>query len=386
MTVLASKDVVRNIPDTAAGHAEAAGDVVHPLKIAVLQRFLPTSSQGGVGHFTDQLATQLARRGHDLTVFSVDPAPPGATYRVVRPDAGEPVVRGRLGSIFGFGVWLARQDFSQFDVVHAMGDNHLLRTRPPVVRTLHGSALGEALHARRLATKLLFTSIYPLELAGIARATRTATDSAASMRHFPFVRARTIPNGIADAFFLSAGTKSSQPSVLFVGHRLHDRKRASLLLHAFQRVVQPSLPGAELWLVFDDRVDAPGVRCFRDLEVEQLAALYRQAWVFCLPSSYEGFGRPYAEAMASGTPVVATPNPGAEEVLRGGACGDIVPPASLGEELLALLGDSGRRDALARAGRIRARDFRWDGVARQYEELYTEAIARNVAVQGRHAR
>lgn len=382
MTVLSSNDAMRNLHHRATTDIEPAGHHVRPLKIAVLQRFLPSRSHGGVGHFTDQLAARLAERGHDLTIFSLDPAPPGARYRVIQPGRDERIVRGRLGSFFGFGVWLARQDFSGFDVVHAMGDNHLLRTRAPVVRTLHGSALGEALHARRLTTKVLFSSIYPLELAGIARATRTATDSAASMRHFPFIHARTIPNGIADEFFQSAGAKSPEPSVLFVGHRLHDRKRASLLLSEFQCVVRSSLPGAELWLVCDDDVDAPGVRAFRDLKVERLAELYRQAWVFCLPSSYEGFGRPYAEAMASGTPVVATPNPGAYEVLGGGSCGDIVPPASLGQELLALLGDAGRRDALARAGRIRARDFRWDGVARQYEELYAEAIAETASRRG----
>ena len=61
--------------------------------------------------------------------------------------------------------------------------------------------------------------------------------------------------------------------------------------------------------------DAPadpgaGITVLGRLDDEELAREYRAAWVFCLPSSYEGFGIPYAEAMASGTPVVATPNPG----------------------------------------------------------------------------
>ena len=357
-----------------------------PLRIAMLQRFLPSRSQGGVGHFTDQLAARLSQRGHDVTIFSMDPAPEGAPYKVIQPEAGERVTRGKLGNAFGFGLWLAGRDFSDFDVIHAMGDNHLLRTATPVVRTLHGSALGEAIHTRRLTTKLFFASVYPLELAGIARAKRTATDSAAAMRHFPFMHARTIPNGVADEFFAERHVKSPVPSILFVGHGLHDRKRGNLLLQEFQRVVQPALPRAQLWLVCDDDVDAPGVHTFRNLSLERLAALYRQAWVFCLPSSYEGFGRPYVEAMASGTAVVSTPNPGANEILAHGTYGAIVQPGELGPRLLALLQDPDVRDDLARQGRARALDFRWAGVARQYEALYAEAIAESMATTKRKAR
>ena len=344
------------------------------MRIAVLQSFLPSRSQGGVGHFTDQLANQLMERGHQVTVYSLDPAPAGAAYEVVQPGLDVRLVRGRLGKIYGFGIWLARQDFSGYDVVHAMGDNHLLRTKTPVVRTLSGSALGEALHAPKLVTKAFFASIYPLEILGVARATRTAAISKGSLDHFPFLRAATIPNAVADTFFQLGENRSETPSILFVGHRLRDRKRAFLLVDAFRRLIKPALPKAELWLVCDDSVDGAGVQCFSNLDIESLADLYRRAWVFCLPSSYEGFGRPYVEAMASGTPVVATPNPGALEVLDGGRYGLIVPPSRLGEELLALLMDRGRREALAEKGVLRAQNFTWDTVVARYEALYAEVV------------
>ena len=50
----------------------------------------------------------------------------------------------------------------------------------------------------------------------------------------------------------------------------------------------------------------------------ELAALYCRAWVYVSPSTYEGFGLPYAEALACGTPVVATPNDGSHEMLSAG--------------------------------------------------------------------
>lgn len=343
------------------------------MKIAVLQSFLPSRSQGGVGHFTHQLANRLADRGHTITVYSSDPPPTDAAYRVVQPDPGTWFLRVRLGRVFGFGLWLARQDYSQFDVVHAMGDNHLIRTRTPVLRTISGSALAEALHARKPGARLMYLAIYPLELLGVARANLAVGISQCSNAHFPGVR-MVIPQGIDLPLFAgSAGGatgKSERPAVLFVGHRLRDRKRGYLLVQAFQGVIRPALPDAELWLVCDDAVAAPGVRCFANLDQESLAELYRRAWVFCLPSSYEGFGRPYAEAMAAGTAVVATPNPGAMEVLDGGRYGVLASAAGLGETILALLKSTDRRERMAQAGSLRAQAFDWHRVVPQYEALY----------------
>jgi glycosyltransferase involved in cell wall biosynthesis len=101
-----------------------------------------------------------------------------------------------------------------------------------------------------------------------------------------------------------------------------------------------------------------------------------------LPSAYEGFGRPYVEALASGTPVVATPNPGAIEVLAHGRYGEICDPVDLGATLVRLLGDNDRRRELAREGLARARDFDWNRVTRDYVEVYLNVItasARRIA-------
>jgi glycosyltransferase involved in cell wall biosynthesis len=106
-----------------------------------------------------------------------------------------------------------------------------------------------------------------------------------------------------------------------------------------------------------------------------LAALYRAAWVFCLPSSYEGFGRPYVEAMAAGAVVVATPNPGAREVLQDGKYGLIVQEQQLGDALSTLLRSPAMRQEYATCARERARMFAWENVAGEYEHVY-EAVRR----------
>jgi len=343
------------------------------VRLALVQSFLPSRSEGGVGHFTDQLANQLAARGHEVTVFSLDPAPAGADYEVVNPHLGLRWTASLPGRLYGFAAWVARQDLSDFDLVHAMGDDHFI-TGIPVVRTFSGSSLAEALHARRLRTRAMYLSLYPLELVAAVRATRRIGISENTLRHFPGSGA-VIPQGV-DLGLFHPGPKSPRPSILSVGHRLRDRKRLRLLIDAFVEIVRPQIPAAELWLVADEAVVAPGVRCESHLSNAELASRFREAWVFCLPSAYEAFGRPYAEAMASGTAVVATPNPGALEVLAGGSVGVLVEPVELGDALTNLLQDGPRRNALAAAGLERSRSYGWDEVAAAYEAVYLE-VARS---------
>ncbi len=96
----------------------------------------------------------------------------------------------------------------------------------------------------------------------------------------------------------------------------------------------------------------------------------------CLPSGYEGFGRPYIEAMASGTTVVATPNAGAREILRDGALGVLADEASLAAVLTRVLQSPEERARLERAALADVARYDWPVVAAQYEAVYTQVMAR----------
>ena len=82
---------------------------------------------------------------------------------------------------------------------------------------------------------------------------------------------------------------------------------------------------------------------------------------------------PLAEAMASGLPVVSTPNPGAQEVLRGGELGRIVQPELLVEALLGVLGDEKLATDLRIRGLEAAKIYSLDTVCSQYEAAYIKA-------------
>jgi hypothetical protein len=113
--------------------------------VALVQRFLPSRSRGGVGVFTDGLARALVRRGHTVTIVSQDPAPADAPYQVMPVPMPASGIAAWLSPLT-FPFALRRCDLGGFDVINAQGDDQWIARRgnPPVVRTMHGTALAEA--------------------------------------------------------------------------------------------------------------------------------------------------------------------------------------------------------------------------------------------------
>ena len=331
----------------------------------------PGRKPGGVEVFVDRVASALTRRGHDVTVLTYSGAEVPRPYRTValRPErvGGSRVLRQYVAP------WRFNgRALEGYDVFHFHGDDWFARRRPvPTVRTFYGSALLEALSATSLKRKADQSLIFALELL----AARTA-----DARYGIGIDSRTIyaADGVLQCGIdlPQAGlTPSEHPTIAFIG-TWEGRKRGRMLHDAFQEHVRPRLPDAELLMVSDRCEPGPGVMWVREPSDEELDEVLRRAWVFCLPSSYEGLGLPYLEAMAWGVPVVATPNPGAEDLLRGGLSGLIVEADDLGPSLTGLLEDPERRAQLSAAGRERAADFAWDHIVDEYERAYGHAIER----------
>lgn len=346
----------------------------------MIQRFLPSRSRGGVGVFADGLARALVRRGHSVTIASEDPAPDGAPYAVMTVPKSSGRLRARLSPLT-FPFALRRCDFSRFDVIHAHGDEQWLSHRglPPIVRTMHGTALAEAwangVHGRSVKRLLLHLFFYVSEALAAARAAVVVHSSPHTLRLY-FGRHVVIPNGFDLSALAPDGTaKSAHPTVLFVGE-IDSRKRGRLLMRVMEDEVRAQIPAAELWIVGPDRVDAPGVRAWGRVDDPTLHRLLREAWVMCLPSAYEGFGRPYVEAMAAGTTVVATPNPGARDVTADGRYGVITTDGALGQTLVRLLRSPEERLDYQQRASAWVRRYDWSAVAEQYERVYLEEIAR----------
>jgi glycosyltransferase involved in cell wall biosynthesis len=197
------------------------------------------------------------------------------------------------------------------------------------------------------------------------------------------------------------GVDPDQPMVLFVGRItrqkgiIHLARAIPLLDRGVQVVLCAGAPdtpeiGAEMeQAVADAQREHGQVTWIREhLPRDAIIQFYSHATVFCCPSIYEPFGIINLEAMACGTPVVASAVGGIPEAVVDGETGLLVPveieqgdafgpldPHAFSEDLAAainrLLEDPALRDRMARAGRERVeREFAWSAIAKQTADLY----------------
>ena len=247
----------------------------------------------------------------------------------------------------------------------------------PSVATLHDASLfALPPQDKKVAEK----EQRPLRLAA-ALANMVITDSQFSkrelLRFLPLSpqKIEVIALGINE-LFRRAGTlprsEPGRPYVLFVGEP-EARKGLSTLIEAMtllpdatRRNVDLVIAGAGGQYVFPHLPNTLSVRNVGWVDDATLARLYANAAVFVYPSEYEGFGLPIVEAMASGTPVIASDVPGlreagadAAEYVQAGA------PRLLAVAIEGVLGDPDRARRLRERGLARAKELSWDQTARQ---------------------
>jgi len=249
-----------------------------------------------------------------------------------------------------------------------------LALRIPSVATLHDfSSLTMPLR-HRLKTMLSFNLFIgrSLQMATrIAAVSRVVAEEA--VRWFGVSRGRIeiVPNGVDD-FFTPDGDEDDY--VLFVG-TIEPRKGLDDLL-----AVWDSLPAPRPRLVLCGDAGWGNVKLPRDAEVTgyvdraRLRELYRHARAFVYPSRYEGFGIPPLEAMACGTPVIATRTGAIPEYAEGAAL--LIDPgdrAALRDALVRVLREPSLRRELRGLGPERARIYTWDRSAALMTQLLAEA-------------
>ncbi len=205
---------------------------------------------------------------------------------------------------------------------------------------------------------------------------------------------RVVYDGVDEnVFTLRNGAPPVPGRLIFVGNT-EDRKKGILYLMQAMSMLDPKVTltvvdGCSKWKFFAneliERYGLHGRVEFRArIPAEELAGEYRKAEVAVVPSVYEGFGLPAAEAMACGAPTVATDGGALPEVVGREGDGIIVPrknARALADAISRLLGNPALRKEMGARGHRRVMErFTWRAMAVRTAEVYEEAIE-----QKRHA-
>jgi len=203
----------------------------------------------------------------------------------------------------------------------------------------------------------------------------------------PESRMKVIYNGIdAELFGPSDDVPRLNNMILMVMSRDTAVKGLRFLLEALSElrkkwdlklVVVGSTMGDGVTEKLMDKLGVTEAVSFRNqIETSELIRLYRSATLVAVPSTYEGFGIPAAEAMACGAPLVSTTAGALPEVV--GDAGILIPPAdssALTAAIAQLMESPAKRSEYSILGRKRILEkFNWRNAARLTADVYAQAI------------
>ncbi|HZZ83561.1 MAG TPA: glycosyltransferase family 1 protein [Anaeromyxobacteraceae bacterium] len=338
----------------------------------------------GVERYAFSLISALAAQAPGDLVLFTHPEPPTALSLL-------PVEQYRAP-------WKLRVPVDQAWVPYAalrarVGILHTLAFPTPVLWrgraaiTVHDATFW--LHPDAVSTgmRLYYGPLFPQALArasAIFTVSEAAKGDLVRAAGVPAERIHVTPNGVDERFFDARAPQGPRAPYLLAVGTLEPRKNLPALLDAFRllrrqgRDLQLVLVGRQGWAQSLPLGDlAPHVRLVGALPDGDLPDLYAGAACLVLPSFYEGFGLPLVEAMAAGTPAVASDIPALREV--GGEAAlyaDPREPATFAHAVAQVL--DGREATRARValGRERARRFTWAACAEKTRAVYRSVLGR----------
>jgi glycosyltransferase involved in cell wall biosynthesis len=323
---------------------------------------------------------------------------PAARFRQVAAPVPGPSVLWRTAWEYGFLPARVRRDGC--GLLHGLGSlSPALRGRP-LVLTIHDLVYRHFPQSIPLGHRLFMRHVLPRVAQRAARVIVPSHCTAREVVRYLGVkpdRLRLVHYGPGNP--LEAVTEESpveaalkkfgvrRPYVISVG-RAYPHKNIAGLLRAMAHLRRGENRDVQLVLVGDryraghelDRlVEELGLReriVFTGfVSTPDLCALYSGAAVFAFPSLAEGYGLPILEAMACGTPVVASAASAVPEAVGpAGLVGDACDPEAFGTLLGRVLGDAGLQAQLRAQGLARVGDFSWLRCAAQTLAVYREVI------------
>jgi len=372
---------------------------------------------GGMNVYVHELSRELARRGHQVDIFTrLDGERPEVTalapnLRLVQLPAGPPApLEKELLAPFvpAFAAEMSRfaaDEGQSYDLVHshywqgiAAGEPFARAQDAPHLVMFH--TLGEVKNRARISEEEPGERIRrERELAATADAIISACAHEHDLlaRYYDADPARmvSIPCGIDTDLFRprdreesrrALGIEQDRPVLLWVG-RLEKLKGVDILIDAVAQLEDPEVlllvvggeHGHELRGELEEQARAAGlagsVRFTGAVPHEDLPDWYSAADVCVVPSYYESFGLVAVEAMACGTPVVASRVGGLTATVEDGRTGYLVPwhcPEPFAERIELLLRNEPLRRSMGEAASRSMRRYAWGAVASELAALFGE--------------
>ncbi len=282
-------------------------------------------------------------------------------------------------------------------LAHVVAEPYVLSVpgNHPLVVSAHGTYVPQT--SQRRVTGVLYRHAYrrALILCGSSYTERRVRAV------LPDARTRVITYGVDFDFYHRPVDpahlpKKAGPTILAVGQH-KPRKGFHILAQAMKHVCA-AIPDAQAVFIGDtsDKAYVEGIQAqlaadgltnavqiLGRVPEETLLGWYHAADVFTLPGIYtggrfEGFGLVYLEASAAGLPVVGTLNSGAEDAIRDGETGFLVPqndPGAVAQTVIRLLSDDDLRREMGAAGAAYARQNTWEHVAGRVLAAYESMAA-----------
>ena len=186
--------------------------------------------------------------------------------------------------------------------------------------------------------------------------------------------------GLPDRFLLHVGTIEPRKNLVRLLEALARLRRSEGLDHGLVLVGHRGWKDEEVFAPVERLALEDAAQFLGYVPVADLVALYNRAQALVYPSLYEGFGLPVLEAMACGTPVVASSSSSLREVA--GSAAEFVDPNSvrgIAAGVRRVLLDADRREELRALGLAQAARFSWDTAAQQTRGIYEQVVAAGTA-------
>jgi glycosyltransferase involved in cell wall biosynthesis len=313
--------------------------------------------------YVENLLRELGRLGSDLRIVALTRRPD------LVPDGIEPYLVAARRQEVRMAVAVPRAlRRLRPDLVHFQHVLPLLHRGPAVV-TVHDLSFERDPSLMPAWDRIVFRTLVPRS---VRRARRVLTVSVRTQRDLEELygvapdKIVVTPNGV-DPRFAPGGEPGGY--ALFVGAVQARKDPIAALDAAGEAGLRLVVVGPEKEPELARTLRARGADVRGYVDDDELVRLYREASVLVFPSRFEGFGLPVIEAMASGTPVVASDDAAIREV-----AGDAALYAERAELGAAIRRAIAERPQLAKAGLERAKLFSWADTARKTLAVYEDVL------------